>query len=138
MFLPATSVTWCDLIILHPYNCLITAPSILFRMHCHLRFHRIQMDISTSVSCVITTKYDLQWLRAGRIAALPTKCRCNNLQKVFAILCKKGLQKTFNILLFFWNYLSEYAIKTYLYIYNYTIKCYNKNRFGNQCYILFI
>lgn len=25
---------------------------------------------------------------------LPTKCRCNNLQKVFAILCKKGLQKT--------------------------------------------
>ena len=22
------------------------------------------------------------------------KCRCNNLQKVFAILCKKGLQKT--------------------------------------------
>ena len=28
---------------------------------------------------------------------LPTKCRCNNLQKVFAILCKKGLQKTHNL-----------------------------------------
>ena len=25
---------------------------------------------------------------------LPTKCSCNDLQKVFAILCKKGLQKT--------------------------------------------
>ena len=25
---------------------------------------------------------------------LPTKCSCNDLQKVFAILCKKVLQKT--------------------------------------------
>ena len=37
------------------------------------------------------------WLAAvlpAKALQLPTKCRCNNLQKLFAILCKKGLQKT--------------------------------------------
>lgn len=35
---------------------------------------------------------------AGTMSAIPlqspTKCSCNNLQKVFATLCKKYLQKT--------------------------------------------
>ena len=32
---------------------------------------------------------------SARALQLPTKCMCNNLQKPFAILCKKGLQKTY-------------------------------------------
>lgn len=37
------------------------------------------------------------------VLQLPTKCRCNNLQKLFAILCKKGLQKTLKEIFYEFN-----------------------------------